>query len=153
MLNDSNKEKALSRRVSSLEAAGIKVATSSSPTVRKKAPVLPSPISTARTGRSHNAGIRTPNSAVSPAIPSRLTKTPPLKSRLTPSNSKDTVSLKKKIYNSSTTRRSSSRLSTNSSTSSIRLTPTTSKTSNNGCASTTSIKRSLVVEELKDKVS
>lgn len=152
MLNDLNKEKAPSRRVSSLEAAGIKVATSP-PTVRKKTPVLPSPISTARTSRSHNAGIRTPNSAASPVIPSRLAKTPPLKSRLTPSNSKDTASLKRKIYNSSTTRRSSDILSSNSSTSSIKLTPTTSKTSNTGCASITSVKKSLVVEELKDKVS
>ncbi|CEP11183.1 hypothetical protein [Parasitella parasitica] len=148
MVDDTSRDKP--RRVSSLEAAGVKVVTSPTAAAKKKVPpVLPSPISTARTGRSHTAGMKTPNSATSPAISSRLTKTPILKNKLTPSNSRDTASLKKKIYNnSSTTKRSSSRLSTNSSSSSIKLTPTNSRTSNNG---TVSIKRSLIIEELTDK--
>lgn len=151
MLDDTSKERATSRRVSSLEAAGVKVATS--PTVRKKAPVLPSPISTARTGRSQTSNVKTPNSATSPAISSRLAKVPPLKSKLTPSNSKDTASLKRKIYNNAATKRSNSRLSNHSSTSSIRLTPTTSKSSHHSSTGTASVKRSLIVDELKIKVS
>ncbi|CAO0803070.1 unnamed protein product [Mucor circinelloides] len=149
MLDDTSKERATSRRVSSLEAAGVKVTTS--PTVRKKAPVLPSPISTARTGRSQTSSVKTPNSATSPAISSRLAKTTPLKSKLTPSNSKDTASLKKKIYNNAATKRSNSRLSNHSSTSSIRLTPTTSKSSHHSSTGTASVKRSLIVDELKIK--
>lgn len=155
MLDDAHKERSANRRVSSLEAAGVKAMPS--PTVRKKAPVLPSPISTARTGRSQTSSVKTPNSATSPAITPRLAKTPPLKSRLTPSNSKDTAALRKKLYNSTGTGRSSSRLSNHSSTSSIRLTPTTSKSSHQsgttGAAGTASVRRSLIVDELKVKVS
>ncbi|KAL9553418.1 hypothetical protein MBANPS3_003303 [Mucor bainieri] len=150
MLDDTSRERAASRRVSSLEAAGVKATLS--PTVRKKAPVLPSPISTARTGRSHTSSVKTPNSATSPATTPRLAKTPPLKSRLTPSNSKDTTALRKKMYSSTATARSSSRLSNHSSTSSIRLTPTTSKSSHqSGTIGTASTKRSLIVDELKVK--
>lgn len=151
MLDDTNKERAASRRVSSLEAAGVKAAPS--PTVRKKAPVLPSPISTARTGRSQTSSVKTPNSATSPAVSSRLAKAPLLKSRLTPSNSKDTATLKRKLYNSTVTGRSSSRLSNHSSTSSIKLTPTTSKSSHHsGTTGSASTRRSLIVDELKVKV-
>lgn len=151
MLDDYSKERSTNRRVSSLEAAGVKA--TPSPTVRKKAPVLPSPISTARTGRSQTSSVKTPNSATSPAITSRLAKTPPLKSRLTPSNSKDTKA-SRKVYNSTVTGRSNSRLSNYSSTSSIRLTPTTSKSSHqSGTTGTASTKQSLIVDELKVKVS
>ncbi|GAN11819.1 hypothetical protein MAM1_1039c11428 [Mucor ambiguus] len=150
MLDDTSKERTASRRVSSLEAAGVKA--TPSPTVRKKAPVLPSPISTTRSGRSQTSSVKTPNSATSPAITSRLAKMSPLKSRLTPSNSKDITVLRKKVYSNTATGRSSSRLSNHSSSSSIRLTPTTSKSSHqSGTAGTASSKRSLIVDELKVK--